>query len=215
MTDARTADFSCCGPMFACCLVYYKRGGRGCLAHCVTALCFFSSHPHTHTLFSFGLAATQTSIALRRISSLHTHTHRRQMHKLFGGRHHSPPKVNKPLPEPLVDPDEGKTPIGKQPVRFIKTCRLHYTCNETHTRCKQATLSLSLSRAVICPTESGLANRTRSFSSSWATSPRGAPQTCEEDKDHDGRMTRYVPYFIFLPHRANVLAKEHYRMWAL
>ena len=34
------------------------------------------------------------------------------MHKLFGGRHHSPPKVNKPLPEPLVDPDEGKTPIG-------------------------------------------------------------------------------------------------------
>ncbi|KAF9570515.1 hypothetical protein EC968_001737 [Mortierella alpina] len=34
------------------------------------------------------------------------------MHKLFGGRHHSPPKINKPLPEPLVDPDEGKTPIG-------------------------------------------------------------------------------------------------------
>ncbi|KAG0213662.1 hypothetical protein BGX28_003815 [Mortierella sp. GBA30] len=36
------------------------------------------------------------------------------MHKLFhGGRHHSPPKVNKPLPEPLVDPDEGKIPIGE------------------------------------------------------------------------------------------------------
>ncbi|KAF9953538.1 hypothetical protein BGZ72_005348 [Mortierella alpina] len=34
------------------------------------------------------------------------------MHKLFGGRHHSPPKINKPLPEPLVDPDEGKTPIA-------------------------------------------------------------------------------------------------------
>ncbi|ORZ27891.1 hypothetical protein BCR41DRAFT_346184 [Lobosporangium transversale] len=31
------------------------------------------------------------------------------MRKLFGGRHH----VNKPLPEPLVDPDEGKTPIGE------------------------------------------------------------------------------------------------------
>ncbi|KAF9352931.1 hypothetical protein BGX34_011903 [Mortierella sp. NVP85] len=34
------------------------------------------------------------------------------MHKLFGGRH-QPSYVNKPLPEPLVDPDEGKTPIGE------------------------------------------------------------------------------------------------------
>lgn len=40
------------------------------------------------------------------------------MHKLLqiqGGRHHGPPPgMNKPLPEPLVDPDEGKTPIGKR-----------------------------------------------------------------------------------------------------
>ncbi|KAF9130950.1 hypothetical protein EC957_003673 [Mortierella hygrophila] len=38
------------------------------------------------------------------------------MHKLFhghGGRSHTPSHVNKPLPEPLVDPDEGKTPIGE------------------------------------------------------------------------------------------------------
>ncbi|KAG0296592.1 hypothetical protein BGZ98_000884 [Dissophora globulifera] len=36
------------------------------------------------------------------------------MLKLFqGGRHHPPAHVNKPLPEPLVDPDEGKTPIGE------------------------------------------------------------------------------------------------------
>ncbi|KAF9349000.1 hypothetical protein BGX34_002123, partial [Mortierella sp. NVP85] len=39
------------------------------------------------------------------------------MHKLLqiqGGRHHGPPPgMNKPLPEPLVDPDEGKTPIGE------------------------------------------------------------------------------------------------------
>ncbi|KAF9927442.1 hypothetical protein FBU30_003241 [Linnemannia zychae] len=36
------------------------------------------------------------------------------MHKLFhGGRNHTPSHVNKPLPEPLVDPDEGKTPIGE------------------------------------------------------------------------------------------------------
>ncbi|KAF9112490.1 hypothetical protein BGX27_003281 [Mortierella sp. AM989] len=34
------------------------------------------------------------------------------MHKLLKGRHH-PQNVNKPLPEPLVDPDEGKTPIGE------------------------------------------------------------------------------------------------------
>ncbi|KAI8354289.1 hypothetical protein B0O80DRAFT_54987 [Mortierella sp. GBAus27b] len=33
------------------------------------------------------------------------------MHKLFGGHHK--PHINKPLPEPLVDPDEGKTPIGE------------------------------------------------------------------------------------------------------
>ncbi|KAG0250322.1 hypothetical protein BG011_008485 [Mortierella polycephala] len=37
------------------------------------------------------------------------------MHKLFnhGGRHHPPAHINKPLPEPLIDPDEGKTPIGE------------------------------------------------------------------------------------------------------
>ncbi|KAF9087160.1 hypothetical protein BGX29_001003 [Mortierella sp. GBA35] len=36
------------------------------------------------------------------------------MHKLFhGGRTHTPSHINKPLPEPLVDPDEGKTPIGE------------------------------------------------------------------------------------------------------
>ncbi|KAF9580119.1 hypothetical protein BGW38_003364, partial [Lunasporangiospora selenospora] len=35
------------------------------------------------------------------------------MHKLFQGRHHGHSNVNKPLPEPLVDPDEGKTPIGE------------------------------------------------------------------------------------------------------
>ncbi|KAG0364230.1 hypothetical protein BC939DRAFT_531523 [Gamsiella multidivaricata] len=32
---------------------------------------------------------------------------------LNGGRNHPPPNMNKPLPEPLVDPDEGKTPIGE------------------------------------------------------------------------------------------------------
>ncbi|KAF9124305.1 hypothetical protein BG015_005114 [Linnemannia schmuckeri] len=38
------------------------------------------------------------------------------MHKLFhghGGRSHTPSHINKPLPEPLVDPDEGKIPIGE------------------------------------------------------------------------------------------------------
>ncbi|KAF9120701.1 hypothetical protein BGW39_011174 [Mortierella sp. 14UC] len=36
------------------------------------------------------------------------------MHKLFhGGRTHTPGHINKPLPEPLVDPDEGKNPIGE------------------------------------------------------------------------------------------------------
>ncbi|GJJ78549.1 hypothetical protein EMPS_10908 [Entomortierella parvispora] len=36
------------------------------------------------------------------------------MHKLFqGARNHISPPVNKPLPEPLVDPDEGKTAIGE------------------------------------------------------------------------------------------------------
>ncbi|KAF9959636.1 hypothetical protein BGZ65_000218, partial [Modicella reniformis] len=34
------------------------------------------------------------------------------MHKIFGSRPH-PSHINKPLPEPLVDPDEGKTPIGE------------------------------------------------------------------------------------------------------
>ncbi|KAI8349862.1 hypothetical protein B0O80DRAFT_142195 [Mortierella sp. GBAus27b] len=39
------------------------------------------------------------------------------MHRLLhiqgGGRNHPQPGLNKPLPEPLVDPDEGKTPIGE------------------------------------------------------------------------------------------------------
>ncbi|KAF8936039.1 hypothetical protein EDD21DRAFT_385055 [Dissophora ornata] len=36
------------------------------------------------------------------------------MHKLFqGARNHPPAQASKPLPEPLVDPDEGKTPIGE------------------------------------------------------------------------------------------------------
>ncbi|KAG0331509.1 hypothetical protein BG000_010829 [Podila horticola] len=38
------------------------------------------------------------------------------MHKLFkhaGGRHTPSAEHNKPLPEPVVDPDEGKTPIGE------------------------------------------------------------------------------------------------------
>ncbi|KAF9187401.1 hypothetical protein BGZ51_001307 [Haplosporangium sp. Z 767] len=36
------------------------------------------------------------------------------MHKLFQGvRNHPPAHINKPLPEPLVNPDEGKTPIGE------------------------------------------------------------------------------------------------------
>ncbi|CAO3564977.1 unnamed protein product [Mortierella alpina] len=33
------------------------------------------------------------------------------MHKLFGGRNHSPPKVNKPLPEPLVNPMRARHPL--------------------------------------------------------------------------------------------------------
>jgi hypothetical protein len=44
-----------------------------------------------------------------------THTHIQQMHKLFkhaGGRNTPSAEHNKPLPEPVVDPDEGKTPIG-------------------------------------------------------------------------------------------------------
>jgi hypothetical protein len=29
-------------------------------------------------------------------------------------RNNAPTNMNKPLPEPLVDPDEGKIPIGKE-----------------------------------------------------------------------------------------------------
>ena len=41
-------------------------------------------------------------------------------------RNNAPTNMNKPLPEPLVDPDEGKIPIGKGITFFISKAAFFY-----------------------------------------------------------------------------------------
>jgi hypothetical protein len=115
------------------------------------------------------------------------------MHKLFGGRH-QPSYVNKPLPEPLVDPDEGKTPIGKDIVHQAQQqqplsspgLQLILNCSDI----LQVNWSLFLFKDAIFPTENASANRTHLFSSNWAMSPRGQQPMYGGDRGHVGKRIR-------------------------
>ena len=102
-TNRFSSPLSCCTT----------RTHRPCFFLSLCFVCLFVSSflSSLHTLLLHCLIPT--SYILHPTSSL---AHSSPMHKLFqGARHHPPASVNKPLPEPLVDPDEGKTPIGRTP----------------------------------------------------------------------------------------------------
>lgn len=66
----------------------------------------YHSHTHTHTYSHNKSTYNKTSVMQRFLNA--------------AVRNNAPTNLNKPLPEPLVDPDEGKIPIGKETTLLLK-----------------------------------------------------------------------------------------------